>query len=260
MPTNNHGKFLMSLNKRRCTAQGLAKAAESAHGTFVGCSPDASCGTSEHACTKICTNNACFTLCVPVAGIEKLVIDVGSTSGRDTPKFRSNIGIQQSGETSWQDEIALSDTKQASVMSKRQEKKRRLLSLAEGIPGLGQVPFGRSHDETMPLSSDAATAKGSENSASSANDNIFCISGTVAHLSCQVDCVAGNSREAKGVAKDCYNSLVDDDHFLVSATVVDAYCHRDYWDAEKNLFRPMDAAVSPYLTFFGSQRFGYTQG
>lgn len=33
-------------------------------------------------------------------------------------------------------------------------------------------------------------------------------------------------------------------------------CDCRYWDGGK-MFRPVDAGVAPYLTFFGSQQFGH---
>ena len=75
---------------------------------------------------------------------------------------------------------------------------------------------------------------------------------------CQVDDVMGVCQDANvNATPNTTASLVDDEHYLVSATVVDAYCHGDYWDKEKNLFRPSTTSAPPYLTFFGSQTFGY---
>jgi len=112
----------------------------------------------------------------------------------------------------------------------------------------------------------------------------FCIKGTVAHLLCQVDFVLNEEDEktsccdseekandGEGDRIQDYEGdknatstgsklgLVDDEHYLISATVIDAYCREDYWDSKKNMFRPRDTTVKPYLTFLGSQSFGYVQ-
>ena len=60
--TNNHGQFLMSINRHRHTA------------TFF-----------ESAATT--SRDGHFTLCVPVKGMEELVKNVGGTSGRFGNKF-----------------------------------------------------------------------------------------------------------------------------------------------------------------------------
>lgn len=92
MSTNNHGKFLMSLNKRRCTAQGLVDAVSSLSDARFGVSAaEASRGTQETMYPKNSARKARFTLCVPVAGMEELVLAVGSTSGRVASKFKTWI-------------------------------------------------------------------------------------------------------------------------------------------------------------------------
>jgi flavin reductase (DIM6/NTAB) family NADH-FMN oxidoreductase RutF len=88
-----------------------------------------------------------------------------------------------------------------------------------GIPGLVAIP-------PVTLCSDASS--------------LVCIDGTVAHMVCRVEQVF----EAK-------------DHWLVMAQIEAASVHSSYWDHEKNLFRPLTVGVPPYLSFFGSQTFGY---
>mmetsp|Transcript_31177 Transcript_31177/g.93488 ORF Transcript_31177/g.93488 Transcript_31177/m.93488 type:complete len:88 (+) Transcript_31177:30-293(+) len=53
--------------------------------------------------------------------------------------------------------------------------------------------------------------------------------------------------------------LVDGDHHLVLAEVIDAYVRSSYWDADKMRFRPATPETPPYLTFLGSQAFGYVR-
>jgi flavin reductase (DIM6/NTAB) family NADH-FMN oxidoreductase RutF len=100
--TNNEGRFMASMNKRRHTASVLLS------------------GVSE------------FCLSVPVEGMETLVRGVGGISGQFGSKFpQDHVGqelpkeLQQYGE----------DT----TTSKR--KRKRIMS-AMGIPGLEAVPFG----------------------------------------------------------------------------------------------------------------------
>jgi len=87
----------------------------------------------------------------------------------------------------------------------------------------------------------------------------------VAHMRCRIDGIVDGGRGG---------GLVDEGHGLVAACVCDAYVDRDYWDG-RGLFCPKrrsgvdggsgDEGVSggrggtvpPYLTFFGSQTFGY---
>lgn len=71
---------------------------------------------------------------------------------------------------------------------------------------------------------------------------IFGIRGTVA----QLDCTIYNVME----------DVIDSEHLLVLAQVQRAFVHPNYWDGDKNLFRPQ-TGLPPYLTFFGSQTFGY---
>ena len=72
-------------------------------------------------------------------------------------------------------------------------------------------------------------------------DDIFAIRGTVAQMKCRVDQIL---------------DTVDADHHLLVAQVVSARVKTTYWDVDKKLFRPSTGAP-PYLTFFGSQTFGY---
>jgi flavin reductase (DIM6/NTAB) family NADH-FMN oxidoreductase RutF len=73
----------------------------------------------------------------------------------------------------------------------------------------------------------------------------FAIQGTVAHLVCQSYKIF-----------DLESQIIDNEHYLVMAQVKDAYVDKEYWDTKKKLFRPSSKA-NPYLTFFGSQTFGY---
>ncbi|KAG7367567.1 hypothetical protein IV203_030238 [Nitzschia inconspicua] len=228
-PTNNHGKFLMSLNKRRCTAQSLVAA-------FLSTS-----SSSTHSSNDTVDKKAKFTLCVPIAGMEELVLAVGCTSGRFACKFGISDDI-----ASRQKDLDLLDTNNPT--SNRKVKKRRQLQFEHGIPNLVQASFG--------------SPKILKGDGEGQFDTVFCVEGTVAHLLCVVDQVLGvaehsGNENAGGDDAASQVPVVDQDHFLVSGTVVDAYCQAGYWDQAKKLFRPRDPSISPYLKFLGSQSFGY---
>jgi flavin reductase (DIM6/NTAB) family NADH-FMN oxidoreductase RutF len=57
----------------------------------------------------------------------------------------------------------------------------------------------------------------------------------------------------------CVVNKIDPDsnggHNLLHCTIEEAFVKKEYWDGKN--FAPTNANVPPYLTFFGSQRFGY---
>jgi flavin reductase (DIM6/NTAB) family NADH-FMN oxidoreductase RutF len=230
--TNNSGRFMMSIHKRRYTAAILTR--------FVNGGGDngSSSGTSDD-CTP---HKAEFVLSVPVQGMEDLVLNVGKASGRWTT---SKFPLDHRG-----DEHSSSNTSSID----KPDKKRK--AFERGIDGLVAVRLGCSHE------------------LSEKENDLFAIQGTVAHLHCRiyriVDGVDGN--------------VIDDDHRLILAEVLDAYVRTDYWNADKRQFRPTRKVVveknrqvigsddddddvarpslppptpPPYMTFFGSQSFGY---
>jgi hypothetical protein len=257
--TNNDGKLLMSINKRRNTAQALISAVASMN--------DKSAAGESSA--------VLFTLCVPTASMEDLVLAVGSTSGRTGSKFLSQQGdnnIIEKDEREyhvWKETAATAVSQMSPRLSKRQRKKMIQIMLSRGIPGLKRVPFGGEQDHGDSVTNDAR----------SNSVRPFCIEGSVAHLLCRIDCVLPNMQdEVNGRSKQDEsgglheqarwtgqtnnidrqkNTIIDDEHYLISATVVDAYCRREYWDDKKCVFRPQDDSTKPYLTFLGSQTFGY---
>lgn len=202
---NNEGSFLCSLNRRRHTASLLQLA------------------DPETAKRKQ------FTLCVPVQGMEQLVLDVGSCSGSFASKFPQDYSdalfIPDQADSS-------STTTQPTSLSKRQRKKQKV-RFPRGIPNLQRIPFGGGHSHESQQKEQHATD----------NDKLFCIEGTVAHIACSIVQVLDSASEQ--------------DHFLVQAQIEAAYVDSRYWDTTKNLFRPKDVSTPPYLTFFGSQTFGY---
>jgi flavin reductase (DIM6/NTAB) family NADH-FMN oxidoreductase RutF len=198
-----------------------------------------------------------FVLSVPVRGMEKLVLDVGSVSGRFGSKFPSTNSQEREGEKE--------DNKHESTLSQlsnRQRKKMKKQQLSQhGIQGLVQVPLGCSYSFT------------SINPSTQQSSGLFAIQGTVAHLHCRTYAVIGTDSSSDAELNENDNSenkstlsfTIDDDHLLIMAEVIDAYVHSSYWDEKKLLFCPRvkvgsdnkEDGVPPYLTFYGSQMFGY---
>lgn len=82
---------------------------------------------------------------------------------------------------------------------------------------------------------------GGEAQAQEQSASLLAVQGTVAHLLCEQQQLL----EADG------------EHHLVVATVSRAWVREDYWDGK--CFAPVSPSAPPYLTFFGSQRFGYVR-
>jgi flavin reductase (DIM6/NTAB) family NADH-FMN oxidoreductase RutF len=196
------------------------------HGSFLF-----SLGKRRHTATMLLlqqqqettTTATVFTLSVPVQGMEELVRAVGSVSGRTARKFATPQQQQQQQQQPKEDYVTRvddsADQQQQPPISKRQKKK---MLRQDGIPGLKAVPVGHS----IPQQQHDAL-------------HLFCIDGTVAHLVCRVTRIHD-----------------DEHHLLIRAQVERAYVQSSYWDGDKNLFRPSQD-TPPYLTFFGSQVFGY---
>ena len=193
--TNNNGRFMMSMNKRRFTNAAFTTRNDNSEDVGVE-----------------------FVLSVPVAGMEELVLNVGKTSGRwGSSKFL-------------QDYSNASDVSCQSVSQPRKSKRKKF---TQAVQGLKATKLGASQEKV-------------EN-----EDEPFAIQGTVAHLKCRSYAVPTDTDG---------NDLIDDDHDLILAQVHEAYVDTNYWDEQKKLFRPQASdpgALPPYLTFFGSQTFGY---
>ena len=229
--TNNEGRFMFSIHKSR-------------HSTSLLC-------RNSGADTSPFRTGTEFTLSVPVQGMEQLVLDVGSMSGRRWSKFENN----EYGAASERSGIDA-----AQHMSKRQRKKQRQERLSlHGVAGLVPVSLGSSH---------------SRHTSTLSPSSLFAIKGTVAHLKCRTYGVigtpaaplTGSKREhpsgpaemEAGAVDGTAPPVIDPQHLLVLAEVTEAYVHPAYWDHEKLLFRPLSAEnIPPYLTFLGSQTFGY---
>lgn len=205
--TNNLGRFMMSINKRRFTASILIEL----------CQNDNSCAAE-------------FVLSVPVKGMEDLVLNVGKTSGRWTGgKFPLDHGNRHCDLVCGDEETDMHHTvdKRLRIQNKTKKKKR----FENGIHGLKAVRLG------------------SSSMAPEEDHDLFAIQGTVAHLHCKV------YRIVDGVD----GKAIDEDHHLILAEVMDAHVRKDYWNAEKRQFRVAAGQdeIQPYLTFLGSQSFGY---
>lgn len=179
--TNNEGRFMFSLNRHRHTS-------------------------------SLMSDDCAFVLSVPIKGMETLVKEVGSTSGRWGSKFKKDHDTTSDSATQLERDPPLS----------KRQKKRQQATGSLGIEGLNAVPLGLRLDD---------------------DSGLFAVDGTVAHLHCRVYSMM-------------QGTVIDDAHYLVLGEVVRAFVHSSYWDSAKNLFRPTDDA-NPYLTFFGSQTFGY---
>ena len=177
-----------------------------------------------------------FVLSIPVQGMEQLVLDVGGTSGKWGSKFVADHyhdDAEPSNETGEDDECRAADVDLTSL-SNRQKKKLKRMRLAKGIPNLETVPIGHSD-------------------ASAREKNLqFAINGTCSHIHCRTHAILDEPASSS-------LGIIDEEHFLVMAEVIDAHVHSSYWDATKKQFRPMRDDVPPYLTFFGAQTFGYVR-
>jgi flavin reductase (DIM6/NTAB) family NADH-FMN oxidoreductase RutF len=165
-------------------------------------------------------HNRHFTLSVPVRGMEELVLNVGAVSGQVVDKFRREEQEPKQREPQSLDSTTV-DNDDFSSSSRRI--KRKLLA-ENGVPGLHSEPF----------------------------DQSFAIRDTVAQMACEI---TGTLRTS-----DTDNDDNDEEHVIYRARVVTARVDTNYWDGEKLLFRAMTAVTPPYLTFFGSQTFGYVYG
>ena len=81
-----------------------------------------------------------------------------------------------------------------------------------------------------------------------AGDHVFAISGCVAHLVIQVLANLSDLSEIPQLSS----------HHLFVCKVCRAFVHSTYWDGKIFAPRPnMEVATPPYMSFFGSQTFGY---
>jgi hypothetical protein len=202
-PTNNEGRFLFSINKSRYSASFLA--------------PDD--GSRNFGVE--------FSLCIPVKGMEDLVLNVGSISGRHCCKFQAGPSDGNRG---------VIDSNGGELSNRKKKKLKQELLSKHGIRGLIPIPLGCSQT--------------AECIAMTHHSDLFAIQGTVAHLHCRTYGVTASPASHPSCS-------IDGQHLLVLADIIDAYVQPSYWDNKKLLFCPQNTEVPPYLTFFGSQTFGY---
>ena len=249
--TNNYGRFMFSINKRRHSAQ-----------QFLMTDGQ---GQKQQE----------FTLSIPVAGMEDLVLAVGSTSGRLRSKFPSSTDDRCQPLANSRSRPEGEGDKEERKLSSRQKRKQQQLEFSKcGISNLHPVEFGKGDDYVIAnlLSSSPSSSENNgsaddgdraENDSRSNRHKPFCIKGTVAHLHCRVynsmknDDSSDNNNNDNDSSNINHNDIIDQGHILILAEVIDAYCRSDYWDPIKKLFRPIHPEAPPYLTFFGSQSFGY---
>jgi hypothetical protein len=279
---NNGGKFIMSLNKRRHTAQLLygqyqsirSIQCDAIRGDKVRTELDddkppqrENDGLKDPSRTS---RTVFFTLCVPVAGMEELVLAVGGRSGRFASKFQNSGNNKDNGSGTEVDTAVDGTPSNEPPVSNRGRRKQRRAMMTRGIPELKRTRYGRGGSTTSSTGDVAGLSTISTNADyhQSIRATNFCIDGTVAHLLCAVDTISSQDDEKDRTSKVNPNTvessyiysgeIVDSEHYLISSTVIDAYCREDYWDTTKRIFRPLHQGTKPYLTFFGSQSFGYT--
>jgi flavin reductase (DIM6/NTAB) family NADH-FMN oxidoreductase RutF len=214
---NNEGRLVMSLCRRRHTASLLL--------------------SQEYTTT--------FVLSVPIQGMEDLVRQVGGQSGRWGCKLNplgrrpSNDEGKATGMVT-DDTTAISSTAMSTYVPSRKRRKNNLGKQDQTwIPDLIALPLG-------------GKTKDVDHFSQSHED--FAIQGTVAHIQCNILSIQTADSKLNNLSSA---ETVDDDHILVFGQVTKAYVHEQYWDTTKNLFRRQSETVAPYLTFFGSQTFGY---
>jgi flavin reductase (DIM6/NTAB) family NADH-FMN oxidoreductase RutF len=199
---NNEGCFVMSLNRRRATARYFKN---HHHNLDTG-----------HE----------FCLCVPIAGMESLVLAVGRTSQRFASKFPKVEKDSPSKTKNNKNNTAPNAGGVVPHMSKRQRKRLEQIQCAEnGIPGLIRVPFGNGGVVT--------------------NTRLFCIEGTVAHMHCRTYRIVDENVDTQ-----------QDTHCIIYAQVMNAVCRSSHWNSHKKVFCSAHGE-NPILTFLGSQTFGH---
>lgn len=248
-PTNNQGRFMFSINKSRYTASLLSPSIDATcrkrrYSQTRSSNDDSGCDEAQSNSNNFRTGVE-FALSIPTRGMEQMVLDVGSISGRFGSKFAQD-GQKNSG-------IDVASCTQQNLSNRQRKKIRKQRLATHGVEGLVGVPLGSSSPSVQDGTSQSAP---------------FAIKGTVAHLRCRTYAVLGSQGSAgeSGAAaaqRRCDDGaqsqppVIDDEHLLIMAEILDAYVHPMYWDEKKLLFRPLDGSAPPYLTFFGAQTFGY---
>ena len=199
-PTNNQGRFMFSINKARYSASLLAPSNTTR--------PNDNGNTISERCMKRRYSPATdsdyntfnnyqtgieFALSVPVQGMEEIVLDVGSISGRFSSKFPppTRNAIDDDDDD---DDVAQTMTNQLSNRQRKKLKKQHLTKF--GVTGLSPVPLGTSSSSYEQSQTNALSSK-----------QLFAIQGTVAHLKCRTYAIIGTpscdiSNKVNGNAKN----------------------------------------------------------
>ena len=165
---------------------------------------------------------------VPIQGMEDLVLDVGRRSTKWGSKFSEyhEALATPATEANFKRNVNL-PCPESLVNHAKKKRVKNNYRFSPSIPNLKAVPLGNEGQNTK--------------------ECLFAIDGTIACMKCRTICVLEESD----------SNVVDDEHFLVAAEIFDAYINPNYWDDKMNQFRPLAKDIPPYLTFFGSQTFGY---
>lgn len=214
--TNNDGGLVISINKRRFSADCLIAAGE-------------------------------FCLSVPAAPMQETVLALGKRSGRRGDKFAGVPGLVPCELANNEAVIGASRASTGRVdgrcaSSGRDANPYAALETGEDAGNPGAAAVGDSPVGVDPSDGDlpAAQPNGAGGGIPEGDEpDLVAVQGTVARMRCRV----------------VSRSEADEQHWLVIAQIEEAFVHPSYWKANK-LFCPVSDDVPPYLTFFGSQTFG----
>ena len=219
-PLNNFALILLSVNSKRHTA------------------------TKLQACPE-------FVLNIPAHGFEETVLAIGKNTGADGDKFEK-LGIATCG-PGWEplaaDETGAPESDEGSDDDADGAREANMsASLKNPFALLGGDSSSEEEDSSDEKSargqkaggdciSDPAAAKSATKDPTRSGE-LVAIAGAVCHIVCKVRSMA----EEEG-------------HWLVQAEMTEAFVRRSYWNGKQLCAR--DPCVPPFLTFLGSQRFGY---
>jgi flavin reductase (DIM6/NTAB) family NADH-FMN oxidoreductase RutF len=235
-PLNNFGLILLSVNAKRHTASKL------------------------QACPD-------FVLNIPAHGFEETVLAIGKNTGGDGDKF-AKLSIEKCA-PGWEPLAAAGggeddtpeaemDDGDATAAAGPPETAAGLSSVQNPFALLGQEDESESESESEAEQQEATHAKGKDKGKGKGKDKdkaegkgedknstdptrsggLVAIAGAVCHIVCKV------------------RSMTEEDgHWLVHAEMSEAFVQRRYWNGKQLCAR--DASVPPFLTFLGSQTFGY---
>lgn len=158
-----------------------------------------------------------FVLSVPVRGMEEMVLAIGKCSGEDVDKAT----------------------------------KLNIPLCSPGFSELGSAPVDLPCDYDPRQQSSALGSK--KKHQRSAKKQLK--ADAVARLESGVGRVAVRNCCAHLLCTMLSSQEADHDHWLMTASVELAHVRAEYWSGKT--FQPLHQEVAPFLTFFGSQTFGY---